>query len=123
MARWENEDLSGLNIPEPPKSKEIFYGNGGKTSEQKMAFAKLISKEVGKPINECLNEANGSVEEFEWFMKNAEYALKDEITQEDSNSIHRIVFEPFGTAAVITPWNYPLGMAIWGIVPNLIGLR
>jgi len=44
MARWENEDLSGLNIPEPPKTTEVFFGNGGKTAEQKMAFAKLITK-------------------------------------------------------------------------------
>ncbi|MFH1089753.1 MAG: aldehyde dehydrogenase family protein [Candidatus Uhrbacteria bacterium] len=83
-------------------------------------IAELISKEMGKPINQCLNEANGYVAEFEWFMENAEFALKDETTHEDKNSIHKIVYEPFGTTAVITPWNYPFGMAIWGIVPNLI---
>lgn len=83
-------------------------------------IAELISKEIGKPISECFNEANGYVEEFEWLIENAESALKDEITHEDENSIHRIVYEPFGTTAVITPWNFPFGMAIWGIVPNLI---
>lgn len=83
-------------------------------------IAELIAKEMGKPIGECFNEANGHVEEFAWFMENAESALKDEITHEDSNSIHKIVYEPFGTTAVITPWNFPFGMAIWGIIPNLI---
>lgn len=83
-------------------------------------ITELISKEIGKPIAECLDGVNGYVEEFEWFMKNAESALKDEITHEDNNSIHKIVYEPFGTAVVITPWNFPFGMAIWGIIPNLI---
>ena len=83
-------------------------------------IAELISKEMGKLIGECFNEANGYVEEFEWFMENAESALKDEITHEDNDSIHKIVYEPFGTIAVITPWNFPFGMAIWGIIPNLI---
>jgi len=83
-------------------------------------IAELISKEVGKPINQCLSEADGFIVEFEWFMENAKSALKDETTYEDENSIHKIVYEPFGTTAVITPWNYPFGMAIWGIVPNLI---
>jgi len=83
-------------------------------------IAELISKEMGKPIKECLDEASDYVEEFEWFMENAESALKDEITHEDNNSIHKIVYEPFGTTAVITPWNFPFGMAIWGIIPNLI---
>lgn len=83
-------------------------------------IAKLITKETGKPIVQSLNEASGYVEDFEWFLDNAESATRDEITYEDENSIHKIIYEPFGTAAVITPWNFPFGMAIWGIVPNLL---
>ncbi len=83
-------------------------------------IAGLITKETGKPVAESRNEAEGYAEEFEWFMENAVSALNDEITHEDSSSVHKIVYEPFGTAAVITPWNFPFGMAIWGIVPNLI---
>jgi succinate-semialdehyde dehydrogenase/glutarate-semialdehyde dehydrogenase len=83
-------------------------------------LAELTAKEMGKPIGESVNDLEYHIEEFEWFMENAEVALNDEITHEDSNSIHKIVFEPFGTTAVITPWNFPFGMAIWGIIPNLI---
>ena len=83
-------------------------------------LAKLISQEMGKPIAESTNEVNDSVQEFAWFMKNAESALCDEITSEDKNSLHKIVYEPFGAAAVITPWNFPLEMAVWGIIPNLL---
>jgi acyl-CoA reductase-like NAD-dependent aldehyde dehydrogenase len=46
-------------------------------------------------------------------MNNAESALKEEITYEDNESLHKIVYEPFGVTAVITPWNFPFGMAIW----------
>lgn len=88
--------------------------------QRSQEIAELISKEMGKPISECIGEANGYVEEYEWFMKNAESALQDEVTHEDNDSIHKIVYEPFGTTAVITPWNFPFGMAIWGIIPNLI---
>ena len=83
-------------------------------------IAELISKEMGKPIGECFGEMDFYSEHFEWSIKNAESASKDEITHEDKNSIHKIVYEPFGTTAVITPWNFPFGMAIWGIIPNLI---
>ncbi len=83
-------------------------------------IAKLITNETGKPISESTREADGFIEEFEWFMKNAEHAIKDETTFEDNKSLHKIVYEPFGVAAVITPWNFPFGMAIWGIIPNLI---
>ncbi len=83
-------------------------------------LARLITKETGKPIQQSTDEAKGYVEDFEWFMEHALLAIKDEITYEDKNSTHRIVYEPFGVAAVITPWNFPFGMAIWGIVPNLL---
>jgi succinate-semialdehyde dehydrogenase/glutarate-semialdehyde dehydrogenase len=83
-------------------------------------LAELTAKEIGKPIGECLGEVNGKIEEFRWFMENAEAALNDQITHEDNESIHKIVYEPFGTTAVITPWNFPFGMAVWGIIPNLI---
>lgn len=83
-------------------------------------LTKLITKEIGKPIEQSRSEAKGYVEDFEWFLSNAESAVKDEITYEDKDSIHKIVYEPFGLAAVITPWNFPFGMAIWGIVPNLL---
>ncbi len=83
-------------------------------------MALLISNEIGKPITESTNEAIGLVEEFDWFLNHAESALVDEITHEDKKFRHKIVYEPFGVAAVITPWNYPVEMAIWGTVPNLI---
>jgi succinate-semialdehyde dehydrogenase / glutarate-semialdehyde dehydrogenase len=83
-------------------------------------LAKLISMEIGKPISESLGEVKWYLEQFEWFLENAESTLKDEITHEDSNSIHKIVYEPVGTIAVITPWNYPFGMAVWGLIPNLL---
>ncbi len=83
-------------------------------------IAELITKEMGKPISESIEEVNGSVEEFEWFMENSSLALKEEITYEDDKSIHKILYEPFGATAVITPWNFPFEMAVWGIIPNLI---
>ncbi len=88
--------------------------------KRKADFAHLITAEVGKPITQSRNEVDGSLEDFEWFLNNGENALKDEITYEDKDSSHRIVYEPYGTAAVITPWNFPLNMFIWGVIPNLI---
>jgi len=83
-------------------------------------IALLITSEMGKPIETARAEVSGYTEELEWFFNHAVAALADEITHEDEKSIHKIVYEPWGTVAVITPWNYPFGMAVWGIFPNLI---
>ncbi len=78
----------------------------------------LEMREMGKPISEA--KLDGFLEEFEWFLNNGEKAFADEITHEDEKSIHKITYEPYGVAAVITPWNFPVGMFIWGTIPNLV---
>jgi acyl-CoA reductase-like NAD-dependent aldehyde dehydrogenase len=83
-------------------------------------ISNLICAEVGKPIQHSRNEAKYYTRELDWFMDNAPAALCDEITFEDKRSIHKITYEPFGVVAVISPWNYPFGMAMWGIIPNLL---
>ena len=90
----------------------------GEFEKRKSELSLLITKEMGKPITEA--KLDGFFEEFEWFMDNGEKALADEITHEDEKSIHKITYEPYGVAAVITPWNFPVGMFIWGTIPNLI---
>mgnify|MGYP003114650715 CR=1 FL=1 len=42
MARGEDADLTGLNIPEPEKLETVFLGLRGKDSEEEMSFAKCV---------------------------------------------------------------------------------
>lgn len=83
-------------------------------------IARLISTETGKAINESTAEVTRYVDELTWFLENGKTALADQITLKDDESHHRMVFEPYGVAAAIAPWNFPFGMAVWGIFPNLI---
>jgi len=86
--------------------------------KRKNELSSLITKEMGKPKTEA--NIDGFLEEFAWFLDNGERALAEEITHEDEKSIHKITYEPYGVAAVITPWNFPVGMFIWGTIPNLV---
>ena len=46
MARWENEDVSDLNLPDPQVTKKKFYESKGSETEEKNSFAML--SDVGK---------------------------------------------------------------------------
>lgn len=83
-------------------------------------IASLITNETGKPIVESVGEVSDYAGQISWFLENAPSALADEVTHEDEASLHRVVYEPKGVAAVIAPWNFPFGMAVWGTFPNLI---
>lgn len=88
--------------------------------QRKNELKAIIVKETGKTIRYADNEFERHSKDYEWFLDNAELALQDVITYEDSKSIHKTVFEPRGVTAVITPWNHPYGMFVWGVIPNLI---
>jgi len=48
MARWENEDISGLNIPDPVNVETTFLDlNGKETTEDRGAIAKFITSSDG----------------------------------------------------------------------------
>jgi acyl-CoA reductase-like NAD-dependent aldehyde dehydrogenase len=84
-------------------------------------IAELISREMGKPITESTSEVTRyTTSELTWFLEHGADALADEVVLEDDESLHKVVYEPQGVVAAIAPWNFPFGMAIWGIFPNLI---
>lgn len=87
---------------------------------RKDEIARLISVETGKVITESISEVTRYTDELSWFLENGQRALTDIVTLDDEKSVHRMVFEPSGVAACIAPWNFPFGMSVWGIFPNLV---
>ena len=47
MARWENEDVSGLNIPDPIQAVTKFIGLGGKETEEEQGMSKSVISSDG----------------------------------------------------------------------------
>tara|TARA_R110002020_G_scaffold251416_1_gene465298 strand:- start:1103 stop:1450 length:348 start_codon:yes stop_codon:yes gene_type:complete len=47
MARWENEDVSGLGIPEPPHIETTFIGLKGDSTTEDQAIAKSVISSDG----------------------------------------------------------------------------
>ena len=88
--------------------------------QNQATIAQLITKEVGTAISACRDEVAWDFDYWQWFLNNAEKILKDEIIFEDKTTIHRQVYEPFGVAAAISPWNLPFDLFLWAVVPNLL---
>lgn len=88
--------------------------------KRKPELMKMIINETGKTIRFANIEIDRHSVDFKWFLDNAEKALGDKVTFEDEKTLHRIVYEPRGVTTVITPWNHPYGMFIWGVIPNLV---
>lgn len=111
-ANWKDLGLS--------KRTEYVRAIYQKFMERKEEVISLIVKETGKSLKDAGVEVERYGSAFKWFLENVESSIRDEITYEDEKTVHKIVYEPSGTAAVIIPWNHPFGMFAWGAIPNLL---
>jgi succinate-semialdehyde dehydrogenase/glutarate-semialdehyde dehydrogenase len=66
-------------------------------------LAEIESREMGKPIAMAQTDIHGSAEVIENQISGA-----IEFFAESSSSTGRLVRRPYGVAALITPWNYPV---------------
>jgi len=86
--------------------------------ENTESLAKLLTEETGKAMQGMGSffETGGSVA---WTHATAEMDLPVEVIEEDD--AHRIELhrKPLGVVGSIVPWNFPLMIAIWHIIPAL----
>lgn len=87
-------------------------------------LAAWVTKEQGKPLGGVGSpQVPGSRFELRaceaWTRAPASLDLPVEVVFEDESRRDELHRRPFGVVAAITPWNWPLLIAIWKIVPSL----
>ncbi|MEL1251110.1 aldehyde dehydrogenase family protein [Aurantiacibacter gilvus] len=86
--------------------------------ENSAELAELLTREQGKPLK-------GLGSEFElggcvaWMNATAELPLPVEVIQDDDAARVEKHYVPVGVIGSITPWNWPLLIAIWHIAPSI----
>ncbi|MDK3019764.1 aldehyde dehydrogenase family protein [Pseudodonghicola flavimaris] len=89
-----------------------------KLAEHAEELAQLLTAEQGKPLN-------GMGSRFElggaqaWAGHTASLSLDPKVLQDDNEGRVELHRKPIGVVGSITPWNWPLMIAIWHIVPAL----
>ena len=89
-----------------------------KVHEHLEELAELLTREQGKPLN-------GMGSRFEihgaeaWARHTASIDLPVEVLSEDETGRIELHRKPLGVVGSITPWNFPVLIAIWHIVPAI----
>ena len=77
----------------------------------------LLTREQGKPRAGAEWEILGSAD---WCAEIAKQSLPDELVQDTDDRRVITRFSPLGVVGGITPWNFPVLLAIWKIAPALV---
>lgn len=98
--------------------KDILLKVAEALQQNSKHLAEWITREQGKPLN-------GPGANFEmqacvgWTQVPASLDLPEEIVFEDDTRKDVLYRNPIGVVAAIAPWNWPLMIAIWQIIPSL----
>lgn len=82
-------------------------------------LAVLDTLDMGKPISDMVNVDLPSVIETICFMAECIDKIEGSVTNTEHDVMHYVLREPIGVVGAISPWNYPLLMAVWKIAPAL----
>lgn len=80
---------------------------------------RLMTAEMGKPLKEATGEAK-SLANLEKELDEMVEALHPEVV-EDGRLRSMVYRDPLGVCAAITPWNFPMAMPAWMVLPALMG--
>jgi len=83
-------------------------------------LAKIMTQETGKPISHSRNELNGFLGRIDFFLAEAQTALKIETVFDQEGMCEQIERVPLGVIGNISAWNYPWFVGGNVFVPGLL---
>lgn len=111
---------SGTWSQMPPRERMgILYRWADLIEENAVLLSVLDTLDMGKPITDMLDVDIPSVTETIRFMAECIDKVHGDVTATESDVLHLVMREPLGVIGAITPWNYPLLMAVWKLAPAL----
>jgi len=87
--------------------------------QRREEVARLLSSENGKPLAQSLAEVAMSVDHLQWFAEEGRRAYGRIIPPQAEGKRNLVVKTPIGVVGAISPWNFPLVLAVRKVAPAL----
>jgi acyl-CoA reductase-like NAD-dependent aldehyde dehydrogenase len=89
-------------------------------TENIQSLAADLTAEVGKPLQESVNEVNGACKRIRFFLTETQKWIEQKEVNMDGNTREVLAYDPLGTIANISAWNYPFLVGVNVFIPALI---
>jgi gamma-glutamyl-gamma-aminobutyraldehyde dehydrogenase len=103
----------------PAHRKRVLIRLAELIIENRAELALLDSMDMGKLVTEANNVDVPSAADLFAFYGEALDKINGEIAPTDPGNLALVTREPLGVVGAVTPWNFPLDLAVWKIAPAL----
>lgn len=103
-----------------PSRAEVFFKAAAKLEERKSGFKEILVRETGKTSGEALGEVQRAINVIRFMAGEATRLAGETLPSQQDGVIAYTRRVPHGVVGIITPWNFPLGLAASKTTPALI---
>ncbi|MFP4599532.1 MAG: NAD-dependent succinate-semialdehyde dehydrogenase, partial [Persicimonas sp.] len=109
--RWRETDFD--------ERTRLMHSAAGVLRDNLEDYAQLMTREMGKPIEQARGEVRKCAWACEYFADNAQAFLEDEEMQSDGSRAF-VRYDPLGPIFAVMPWNFPFWQVFRFAAPNLM---
>jgi aldehyde dehydrogenase (NAD+) len=103
-----------------PKRAEILFKAAQLFVERKEQFARDMTREMGKVLNETRGDVQEAIDMTFYMAGEGRRMFGQTVPSELRNKFAMSLRQPLGVCSIITPWNFPMAIPSWKIIPALV---
>ena len=114
-AAWEKWRL----VPAPRRA-EIVFEAGRILAEHKEEYARDMTREMGKVLNETRGDVQEAIDTAYYMAGEGRRLFGPTVPSELPNKFAMAVRMPIGVCGMICPWNFPMAIPSWKLLPAIV---
>jgi aldehyde dehydrogenase (NAD+) len=103
-----------------PARAEVILRVGLLLEERKEELATLETCEMGKVLEEGRGDVQEAIDMAKFIAGEGRRLVGETVPSELRNKFAMLVRQPIGVVGLITPWNFPVAIPSWKIIPALL---
>src|SRR5438552_10099105 len=103
-----------------PRRAEIVYKAAEMLIERKEEYARDMTREMGKILKETCGDVQDAIDTAYYMAGEGRRLFGPTTPSELPNKFAMAVRQPLGVCAMITPWNFPMAIPSWKLLPAIV---
>ncbi len=103
-----------------PKRAEVLFRAAELLVRRKEQFSRDMTREMGKVLDETRGDVQEAIDMTYYMAGEGRRQFGQTTPSELPNKFAMTVRQPIGICAMITPWNFPMAIPSWKIMPALV---
>ncbi|HKK20360.1 MAG TPA: aldehyde dehydrogenase family protein [candidate division Zixibacteria bacterium] len=103
-----------------PKRGEILYRIGARLTKDKEMISRDMTREMGKVIAETRGDTQEAIDMTFYMAGEGRRLFGSTTPSEMVKKFNMTIRQPLGVCSFITPWNFPIAIPSWKMMPALI---